>query len=205
MGRIEDEAMRMGGLVEDLLALARLDEQRALHLEDLDLSRLVADAVHDARAVQPDRPLVLDAPEPVHVDADDARLRQVLANLVGNALHHTPAGTPVRVVVRAEAGSALVEVSDDGPGMSPEVAEHVFERFYRADASRTRASGGSGLGLSIVAALVQAHGGRVELETAPGRGARFRVLLPVTASSARPGRAEPLAVAPRRPLTRGAD
>jgi two-component system OmpR family sensor kinase len=114
------------------------------------------------------------------VCADEARVRQVLANLLGNALQHTPAGTPVEVRLAARDGWAVVEIVDHGPGMTDDVAARVFERFYRADASRTRGSGGSGLGLAIVAALVEAHGGRLELDTAPGRGATFRVLLPLT-------------------------
>ncbi len=183
--RIEDEAARMGLLVEDLLALARLDQQRPLHLSDVELPALAADAVHDARAVEPGRrvTIALDGVLPP-VRADEARVRQVLANLLGNALQHTPAGTPVEVRLGAQDEWLVVEVSDQGPGMSTEVAGRVFERFYRADASRTRASGGSGLGLAIVAALVEAHGGRLELDTAPGRGATFRVLLPITGPKA---------------------
>ncbi|HWG92644.1 MAG TPA: HAMP domain-containing sensor histidine kinase [Mycobacteriales bacterium] len=176
--RIEDEAVRMGVLVEDLLTLARLDEQRPLHLEDVDLTGLAADAVHDAAAVQPQRQVGLDAPGPVAVRGDEARLRQVLGNLLSNAYQHTPPNTPVEVRVKADDRGAVLEVVDRGPGMDEQTAARVFERFYRADASRTRASGGSGLGLSIVAALVQAHGGTVELDTAPGRGATFRVVLP---------------------------
>jgi len=181
MRRIEDEATRMGLLVEDLLALARLDEQRPLQLSDLELPAVAADAVHDIRGLEPDRPVTIavDGVVPL-VWADEARVRQVLANLLGNALQHTPAGTPVEVRLAARDGWAVVEVVDHGPGMTDDVAARVFERFYRADASRTRASGGSGLGLAIVAALVEAHGGRLELDTAPGRGATFRVLLPLT-------------------------
>ena len=189
MRRIEDEATRMGLLVEDLLALARLDEQRPMQLEDVDLAVLAADAVHDARAVQPDRRLALHVPGPLVVRGDEARLRQVLGNLLSNALQHTPPDAAVDVRLREDAGWAVLEVADDGPGMRPEAAERVFERFYRADASRTRASGGTGLGLSIVASLVQAHGGRVELDTAPGRGAVFRVLLPVSTGGSAGGSA----------------
>ena len=179
--RIEDEATRMGLLVEDLLALARLDQQRPMQLIEVELPALAADAVHDVRGLEPDRPVTIVVDGVVsHVRADEARVRQVLANLLGNALQHTPAGTPVEVRLAARDGWAVVEVVDHGPGMTDDVAARVFERFYRADASRTRASGGSGLGLAIVAALVEAHGGRVELDTAPGRGATFRVLLPLT-------------------------
>ena len=181
MRRVEDEAARMGLLVEDLLLLARLDQQRPLQREPVDLLELATDAVHDAQAVDPQRPLTLevlgdDAPVVV---GDDARLRQVLGNLVSNALTHTPAGTPVAVRLRTADGQAVIEVADEGPGLPPEQAARAFERFYRADASRTRAAGGSGLGLAIVSALVVAHGGRVELDTSPGAGATFRVLLPL--------------------------
>ena len=178
--RIEDEAQRMGMLVEDLLTLARLDEQRPLQLSEVTLPALAGDAVHDARTIHPDRTvrLTVDGDVPP-TRADEARLRQVLANLIGNAVQHTPTGTAVNVRVTARDDIAVLEVSDDGPGMSEHVAARVFERFYRADASRTRASGGSGLGLSIVAGLVGAHGGRLELDTRPGHGATFRVLLPV--------------------------
>ncbi len=174
LGRIEDEAKRLGLLVEDLLALARLDEQRPLRVEDVDLAVLAADAVHDAQAVQPERHLILDVPGPLVVRGDEARLRQVVGNLLAKALQRTPADAAVHVRLRSEPGAAVLEVADAGPGMTAKTASRVFERFYRADASRTRASGGSGLGLSIVASLVQAHGGRVELDTAPGQGATFR-------------------------------
>lgn len=195
--RIEDEAVRMGLLVEDLLALARVDEQRPLELEPVDLAVLAGDAVHDATAVQPERSIDLSVDGVPVVRGDQARLRQVLANLLSNALQHTPPTAAVRVRVGpAPGGMALVEVADTGPGMTPEVAARVFERFFRADESRTRASGGSGLGLSIVASLVQAHGGRVDLATEPGRGARFRVLLPVDGPPARPGAGNPAARAP---------
>ena len=178
--RIEDEARRMGVLVEDLLTLARLDEQRPLQLSEVDLTVLAGDVVSDAHVLEPERPVTLSVADGVPlVRGDEARLRQVLTNLVGNALQHTPKGASVRVRVGARDGEAVLEVADEGPGMPQDVAARVFERFYRADASRTRASGGSGLGLSIAAALVRASGGRLELDTAPGRGATFRVILPV--------------------------
>ena len=183
MRRVEDEAARLGLLVEDLLLLARLDQQRPLALEPVDLLQLARDAAHDASAVAPDRLVSVDVTgdrAPV-VLGDDARLRQVVGNLVSNALTHTPDGTPVRVRVGADqaAGLATVEVVDEGPGLSEEQTARVFERFYRAEASRNRAQGGSGLGLSIVAALVAAHGGHVEVDSRPGQGATFRVLLPL--------------------------
>lgn len=178
--RIEDEATRMGMLVEDLLVLARLDEQRPLQLADVDLAVLAGDAVSDAHVLDPERPVTLTVADGVPlVRSDEARLRQVLTNLLANALQHTPKGVPVRVRVCVIDDGAVLEVADEGPGMSEQVAARAFERFYRADASRSRASGGTGLGLSIVAALVRACGGRLELDTAPGRGATFRVLLPV--------------------------
>ncbi|MCZ2823482.1 MULTISPECIES: sensor histidine kinase [unclassified Modestobacter] len=185
MQRIESEATRMGLLVEDLLQLARLDQQRPLALAPVDLAELAGDAVHDARAVAPDRPVSLQL-DPSLTDVpvvrgDEARLRQVIGNLVANALTHTPAGTRVTLRVaedETEPDGLVVAVSDEGPGLAPADADRVFERFYRADSSRTRAAGGTGLGLSIVAALVEAHGGRVELHTAPGEGATFAVHLP---------------------------
>jgi two-component system OmpR family sensor kinase len=194
LGRIEDQAARMGLLVEDLLLLARLDQQRPLEQRVVDLTVIAVDAVHDARVLDPDRKIGLhldlavdpdDEDEdgnPLTVLGDEARLRQVLSNLVNNAITHTPAGTPVdvRLSRRDEDGRpmAVVEVSDQGPGLTGEQTERIFERFYRADAVRSRENGGTGLGLAIVAALVAAHGGRVELDTAPGDGATFRVLLP---------------------------
>ena len=181
MGRVEDEAARMGLLVEDLLLLARLDQQRALEHEPVDLLQLAGDAVHDASAVDPSRSvqLIADTPdaEPV-VLGDQARLRQVVGNLVGNALMHTPPGTPVAVRVGTEPGWAVLDVVDAGPGIPAADRPRVFERFFRADASRTRAAGGSGLGLSIVAALVAAHAGTVEALETPGGGATLRVRLP---------------------------
>lgn len=181
MSRIESEARRMGVLVEDLLTLARMDEQRPLARDRVDLLALAADAVHDARALAPDRAVgleVIDGPGTPEVLGDDVRVRQVLGNLVDNAVRHTPAGVPVTVRVGTEGGDAVLEVADAGPGMTPEDAARAFERFYRADASRTSATGGSGLGLAIVRSLVEAHGGAVTVDTAPGRGATFRVRLP---------------------------
>jgi two-component system OmpR family sensor kinase len=181
MRRIEDESVRMGVLVEDLLLLARVDERRPLEHAPVDLLAIATDAVHDARALAPDRRIDLDllsSEEPPVVLGDDSRLRQVVANLVNNAFTHTPADTAVRIRVGVDGEWAVLEVADDGPGLAPGQASRVFERFYRADPSRTRSSGGTGLGLSIVAALVAAHGGTAEVTTAPGRGATFRVRLP---------------------------
>lgn len=178
MRRIEQEGGRMGVMVDELLLLARLGEGREPQREPVDLARLADDAVSDARAADPDRPVSLQASGECLVLGDELQLRQVVANLVGNALRHTPAGTPVRVAVRADGADAVLEVADDGPGMAPDVAARAFEPFYRADASRTRETGGAGLGLAIVAAVVEAHGGRVDLTSAPGAGASFTVRLP---------------------------
>lgn len=182
MRRIEQESERMGVLVDDLLLLARLDQGRPLDHVPVDLSRLAADAVDDARAVEPARPISLDTLREgeATVNGDDARLRQVVANLLTNARQHTPARTPVRVTVSCENGSAVLEVADEGPGLTPEQASRVFERFYRADEARTRDHGGTGLGLAIVAAIAEAHGGTTTVDTAPGQGARFRVRLPLS-------------------------
>lgn len=181
MSRIESESRRMGVLVEDLLLLAQLDAQRPLERRRVDLLSLASDAVHDARSIAPDRPItleVLDGPGTPEVIGDEARLRQVLGNLVTNALRHTPATVAVTVRVGTDGDDAVMEVDDEGPGMAAADAERIFERFYRADVSRTRASGGTGLGLSIVDSLVRAHGGRVTLTTAPGLGCCFRVSMP---------------------------
>jgi two-component system OmpR family sensor kinase len=185
MERIEAEGARMGLLVEDLLLLARMDQQRPLTFGPVDLAAIAGDAVHDAKAVQPDRPIVLHLDEsladvPV-VRGDDGRLRQVVGNLVTNALTHTPAGTRITVTVAQapdDPGVLVLTVADEGPGMDPADADRAFERFYRADTSRTRAAGGTGLGLAIVSSLVAAHGGSVGLDTAPGKGAVVTVRLP---------------------------
>jgi two-component system, OmpR family, sensor kinase len=195
MRRIEDQAARMGLLVEDLLLLARLDTERPLDHQPVDLLALAAEAVNDARAVAPDRRIELvlggdggDHDSVLVVLGDDRRLRQVLANLVNNALTHTPAGSPIEVRVGTSTldgrPGVAVEIVDHGPGLAPEQAERVFERFYRADPARSPADGGSGLGLSIVAALVAVHGGTVAVDSVPGRGARFRVVLPLAPDAA---------------------
>ena len=224
MSRVEAEAARMGLLVDDLLTLARIDQQRPLAKAPVDLLTLAADAVQDARIVAQGRPvdLVVAPGTAFIVDGDEPRLRQVIGNLMNNALTHTPAGTPVRLKIgrgtleadaaalarRAEPDAhdgwasedeasedengsksttaegpvpaVVLDVEDDGPGMSAAQAQRVFERFYRADAARNRASGGTGLGLAIVAGLVAAHGGTVSVRTAPGQGADFQVKLPLS-------------------------
>ena len=178
MSRIEGEATRMGGLVNDLLALARLDEGRGLRIADVDLTAIASDGVADLGALDPSREARVIADGPVVVRADGDRVRQVVTNLVGNTVQHTPPGTAVEIAVRAEPDGAVLEVIDHGPGIAPEDSARVFERFYRPDTSRTRASGGSGLGLAIVATIVAAHGGSVRHEPTPGGGATIVVRLP---------------------------
>ena len=190
MIRVEKEAARMGLLVEDLLLLARLDKQRPLVRQPVDVLTLAADAVGDARLLAPARTIDLSvqAGAAFLVIGDEARLRQVIGNLMSNALTHTPDGTPIEVSISAgtldpQAGdhtpAVLLDVTDQGPGMTQDQARRVFERFYRADQARTRATGGSGLGLAIVRALVVAQGGVASLRTAEGQGATFRIALPL--------------------------
>ncbi|HET6693766.1 MAG TPA: HAMP domain-containing sensor histidine kinase [Pedococcus sp.] len=183
MERIEAESDRMSGLVEDLLTLARIDDAPEVELGPVDLTVLAADAVADARVRAPERRislLGLDGPVGQSVVVgSEPKLRQVVTNLVANALRHTPTGTPVEVAVGVDAEGVALEVRDHGPGVAPEVATKVFERFYRADPSRGRgAGGGSGLGLAIVAAIVALHHGRVGVAETPGGGATFVVRLP---------------------------
>lgn len=182
MSRIEGEARRMGGLVSDLLQLARLDEGRRLAREPVDLAVLAHDAVTDLRALDPERPTTVlplpGADGAAVVVGDEDALRQVLSNLTGNAVQHTPDGTPVEVAVGRVGGNVVVEVRDHGPGISAEHADRVFERFYRLDDSRARTSGGSGLGLAIVAALVAAHGGTARVLPTPGGGTTVQLTVP---------------------------
>jgi two-component system OmpR family sensor kinase len=188
----------MGVLVEDMLLLARLDQQRPLESRPVDLLTLAADAVHDARVIAPARSIELtvgSGAAPI-VLGDEVRLRQVIGNLMSNALIHTPDGTPVEVRIRSGTlddgpvpgpvpppgtprPAVILEVADRGPGLTPDQAERAFERFYRADQARARQAGGTGLGLAIVAALVTAHGGAVQVEPTPGGGATFRITLPL--------------------------
>src|ERR1700760_1568719 len=201
MQRVEGEAARMGVLVEDLLLLARMDQQRPIEHRPVDLLVLAADAVQDSRMIAPGRIIKLDV-EPGRaflVNGDEARLRQVIANLTSNALKYTPDGSPIDVRLRAgrmpgqphfpggpapSVPAAILEVADQGPGLTPEQAQRVFERFYRADTHRNRNSGGSGLGLAIVSALVAAHGGTATVESEPGQGATFRITLPLAPAAA---------------------
>jgi two-component system OmpR family sensor kinase len=182
MRRTEQEAIRMGSLVDDLLHLARLDQGRPLERAPVDLAALARDAARDAQAVEPRRAITVDAPDPVVVQGDEWRLRQVVANLVGNALVHAP-GAAIELRVAHTTTTAILEVRDAGPGMAERDAAKAFERFYRADASRQRHSGGSGLGLAIVEATVRAHGGTVSIDTAPGHGTVVRTEVPYGTSS----------------------
>jgi len=181
MRRIQQEATRMGLLVDDLLLLAQFDEDRPLDRQPVDLSSVAAEAVLMARTVVRGHFLTLQAtPDPVIVSADGGRLRQVIDNLIGNAVQHTPPGTLVTVAVDSVPGYGQITVADDGPGMTAEQASRVFERFYRTDDARSRARGGTGLGLSITAALVESHGGTIAVDPdPPGGGATFRVRLPL--------------------------
>ncbi|MCU1538047.1 MAG: integral rane sensor signal transduction histidine kinase [Humibacillus sp.] len=178
MGRIESEANRMSSLVEDLLLLARLDAGRPLEQEHVDVSMIVINAVSDAHAASPDHVWDLDLPpEPLEVTGDTARLHQVTANLLANARTHTPAGTRVTTSIREEGGWVRLAVHDNGPGVPAALQPNVFERFARGDDARNRGGGSTGLGLSIVAAVAKALGGRVELDSRPG-STTFSVLLP---------------------------
>ncbi|MEU1048662.1 HAMP domain-containing sensor histidine kinase [Streptomyces sp. NPDC005897] len=194
MTRIAAESERLTRLVEEMFLLARLDEDPApgqepalaLDLAPMDLRTLAVDALHDVRALDASRPVTLSGPAggrpgTAPAVADEARLRQVVTNLIGNAVTHTPPGTPVRIGVGTVGPHAVLEVADQGPGLTPAERERVFDRFYRTDDSRARTTGGSGLGLAIAHALVTAHGGRITLDTAPGQGCTFRIVLPLSA------------------------
>jgi two-component system OmpR family sensor kinase len=178
MTGIQRETKRMGLLVSDLLLLARLDQGRPLEARPLDLTALAGEAVDAAHAMEPTRPLALEAPAAVTVTGDAERLRQVIDNLLANVRAHTPVTATATVRVRRDAAAAVLEVSDAGPGMEADEAAHVFERFFRGDPSRSRDHGGAGLGLAIVAAIVEAHGGDVAVESSTGAGTTFRVTLP---------------------------
>jgi two-component system OmpR family sensor kinase len=181
LGRVEAESTRMSALVEDLLLLARLDAGRPLESRPVDLTRLAIDATSDARAAGPDHRWQLELPEgPVLVQGDGQRLYQVLANLLSNARMHTPAGTTVTVALGADypRGAAELNVADNGPGIPDELRPDLFERFVRGDSSRSRAAGSTGLGLSIVAAVIAAHHGTVSVDSRPGQ-TRFTVTLPL--------------------------
>jgi two-component system OmpR family sensor kinase len=182
MDRIEAESARMGGLVDDLLTLARADEVREPAREPLDLRELLEDVRDDARAAAPERQITLSPTGPVAIEAGGDALRRVFANLLRNAIVHTPEGTPIELALESTESSATVRVRDHGPGLPPGDPNAAFERFWRDSAARGRDDGGAGLGLAIVAALVNAHGGRVEAENAADGGALFTVWLPLRGS-----------------------
>jgi two-component system OmpR family sensor kinase len=178
MKGITRESERMSVLVDDLLLLARLDEGRPLEREPVQLENVVREAVDTARAVEPDRPIDLEV-DKARVVGDHGRLRQIVDNLLANVRMHTPAASPVHVRLARNDGQAWIEIEDSGPGMEPGEVERVFERFYRSDDSRSRRTGGVGLGLSIVSAVARAHGGNVNASSRPGAGATFRITLPL--------------------------
>jgi two-component system, OmpR family, sensor kinase len=182
--RIEEESIRMSVLVDDLLLLARLDQGRPLERAPVDLEKIARDACADARAVARKRAVTLDASGSAVVVGDDLRLRQVVANLVSNAVVHTPPDTPIEIGVAADHSRAVLSVADHGPGLTDEEARRAFEPFYRADVGRSRDRGGSGLGLSIVAAVVAAHQGHVDVLRTDGGGATFRLELPLAHAAA---------------------
>lgn len=202
MDRVEGESRRMGSLVDDLLLLARLDQGRPLRRDAVDLSQVCAGAIADLRASAPSHPVVAALDPSVTVVGDEDRLRQVIGNLLANVRVHTTAGTPVEVVLRRteaapgvdSAGWAELRVVDHGPGVAPDDAARVFDRFYRADPGRSRETGGSGLGLSIAASIVAAHGGRLWHEPTPGGGAAFAARLPLA-----PARVDPALSAASQP------
>jgi two-component system OmpR family sensor kinase len=180
MGRIESEGARMARLVDDLLLLARTDQGRPLEKEPVDLVRLAREAAGDFAAADPDRPLISDLDGSAVVVGDPIRLRQAIDNLLANVRAHTPPGTPARVSVQRNGHWAEVTVADTGPGIPPQDQPRVFERFWRGDPARGRTSaGGAGLGLSIVDALVRAHGGTIDVDSAPGQGTAFTMRLPL--------------------------
>jgi two-component system, OmpR family, sensor kinase len=177
--RIEEESVRMSALVDDMLLIARLDQGRPLESKPVDLQAIARDAADDARAVAPQREISIEAPSRIMVTGDDTRLRQVVGNLVRNALVHTPSASPIDIAVTTRNGTAQLSVADHGAGLEPGERDRIFEPFYRADPSRSRDSGGAGLGLSIVNAVVVAHGGRVNVRETEGGGATFEVELPL--------------------------
>lgn len=180
MARIESEGGRMARLVDDLLLLARMDQQRALEMRPLDIVSLASEAAADFEAVTSDHPLTWEPGDEIIIKGDRIRIRQIIDNLLNNARTHTPSGTPIRMAVRREGSNVELVVADSGPGIKPEDRERVFERFWRGDSSRHRTTGGTGLGLAIVRSLVQAHGGSVNVSGEPGAGATFRIRLPIT-------------------------
>lgn len=194
MARIEAESKRMGQLVEDLLTLARIDERRVNENTNVDLLKLAQDAAADAFAIAPDREVIvvgLQDPDSdgttAPVMGDESRLRQVVANLMTNAIRYTPEGSPLEIAVGTDRGPngllSVLKVRDHGPGIHGEDRERVFQRFYRADTSRTRETGGTGLGLAIVAAIIAQHDGTIDIEETPGGGATFVLKIPASAEA----------------------
>jgi two-component system OmpR family sensor kinase len=182
LGRIEKESIRMGSLVEDLLLLARMDEARPLALEPVDLSHLIDECVASARAAGPEHPITVQAVDDLYVLGDSKRIHQALANLLANARTHTPKGVQIKVIAASEEKEITVSVKDNGPGLNEGDQTRIFERFFRVDPSRARHAGeGSGLGLSIVDAVMKAHGGSVSVDSKPGEGALFTLHFPITA------------------------
>jgi two-component system OmpR family sensor kinase len=181
--RIEAETKRMKRMVDDLLLLARLDLDQQLEHRSVDVTALASDVVTDSMAIDPERPMMLEGASPVIVNGDGERITQIMANLLANVRAHTPTGTGAVIKVEQQNGHAVIEVTDSGPGFLPESLGHIFDRFYRADVSRSRKSGGSGLGLAIVAAIARAHGGNAEATNDAGGGARITVRLPAVRSA----------------------
>lgn len=182
MSRIESEGARMARLVDDLLLLARMDQQRGIETRPLDLVSLASEAAADFETVTQDHPLDWDPDGEIMIRGDRIRLRQIIDNLLSNARTHTPSGTTIRMAVRRDGSEAELTIADNGPGIRAEDRERVFERFWRADSSRQRNTGGTGLGLAIVQSLVLAHGGSVKLVSEPGTGAEFTIRLPIAVS-----------------------
>jgi two-component system OmpR family sensor kinase len=181
LGRIEGESKRMGSLVEDLLLLARLDQAREMESKPVNLVEIVESAVASARVAGPGHPVTFTPnTDELFTLGDEARIHQVVANLLANARAHTPAGTKIEVSIQHDSDGIRISVSDNGPGLSPEDQERIFERFYRADPARVRVDGeGSGLGLSIVEAVMKAHGGTVSVDSELGKGATFTLFFPI--------------------------
>jgi two-component system OmpR family sensor kinase len=184
LARIESESVRMTRLVEDLLLLARMDEQPEARTEPVELGALVLDLAGDVQAADPERRVRVDAAAAVVVDADRAGLSQAVLNLLANARAHTPAGSPIEVAVRADADEVRIDVIDHGPGIPHHAKSQVFDRFTRLDHGRHRGAGGAGLGLAIVASIAAAHGGHVQVDDTPGGGATFSIVLPSAARAA---------------------
>jgi two-component system OmpR family sensor kinase len=180
VGRIEKESIRMGSLVEDLLLLARMDEARPHALEPVDLTHLIEESVASARAAGPDHPITLEVADDLYVLGDSKRIHQALGNLLANSRTHTPSGTAISVLARSGEFETTIAVADSGPGLSEQDQSRVFERFFRVDPSRARQAGeGSGLGLSIVDAVMKAHGGSVSVSSKLGKGATFTLHFPI--------------------------